>query len=198
MSDNPYEKSIEEGAKAAGKFLDVVKSVSPAVGDLYGLAIGDRVHGWRQRHIDAVTRKTKRILEERDVEAQEIPEQIALPLIEAAQGEPREELQDLYARLLANAMDPASADNVRPEFIQTVKELQPIDLRILLGVSTYKSPNEQLPLINEISKGLDLREAAAALAIANLERLSCVRRVGGGQYLALSEYGREFLIAVKA
>jgi hypothetical protein len=81
----------------------------------------------RERRLDAITRKTKQILHDRDVkEQQELPEDIAIPLLEAAQGESREELQELWARLLANAMDPERAQDVLPDFITTVSRLQPI------------------------------------------------------------------------
>jgi hypothetical protein len=45
----------------------------------------------------------------------------------SAQNEPRESIQDLYAALLANAMDERFSEDVRPEFIDIVRELQPID-----------------------------------------------------------------------
>ena len=51
--------------------------------------------------------KPRRFCTIRDIkQEQPIPEQIAIPLLEATQGESREELQDIYAALLANAMDP--------------------------------------------------------------------------------------------
>ncbi len=46
---------------------------------------------------------------------------LAIPLLSAAGDESRPELQDLWARLLANAMDPARANNLRIEFIEAVK-----------------------------------------------------------------------------
>src|SRR5207247_8456868 len=64
-------------------------------------------------------------------ETAEVDEQIAIRLLEAAQGEPREEMQDLWARLLANAMDPTRKDYVRPEFIEALKKLQPVDALVL-------------------------------------------------------------------
>jgi hypothetical protein len=48
---------------------------------------------------------------------------IALPLLEAAAEESREELQDLWARLLAAAMDPGRSGQVRRVFIEIVKQM---------------------------------------------------------------------------
>ena len=140
MADDamPYEKAIEETAKAASNTVDLVReggrAIGPAIGSIYGLLIGDTAAAARERRLDKTARKTKKILHDRDVtEQQELPEDIAIPLLEAAQGEPREELQQLWARLLANAMDPDRSRNVRPEFINLVQKLEPIDARMLVS-----------------------------------------------------------------
>jgi hypothetical protein len=39
----PYEGAIEETAKTAGKGLDLVQLMSPAIAKTYGLLIGDRI-----------------------------------------------------------------------------------------------------------------------------------------------------------
>jgi hypothetical protein len=115
MSDDaaPYEKAIEETAKATSNAVDLIReggrAIGPAIGDIYGLLIGDKVGDARKPRLDEIARKTKKILHDRDVKEQgELPEDIAIPLLEAAQSEPREEMQELWARLLANAMDPRS------------------------------------------------------------------------------------------
>lgn len=56
---------------------------------------------------------------------------MAIPLLEAAQGEPRPEMQELLATLLANAMDPARRDEVRPEFMVALKQFHPTDVLVL-------------------------------------------------------------------
>jgi hypothetical protein len=124
----PYERAIEETAKTTGKAIDLVHSMGPAISNAYGFLIGDHVTAARERNLDKISRKTKKILHDRDVaEQQPIPEAIGIPLLEAAKGETREVLQDIFAGLLANAMDPKLSDNVRPEFIDTVKKWQPLD-----------------------------------------------------------------------
>src|SRR4051794_1725941 len=109
----PYDKAIEETAKTTGRVLDIVQSMTPAVADAYGFLIGDRISAARERQLDKLSRETKKILYDRNVEeTQPLPEQIAIPLLEAAQGETRSELQDVFATMLANAMDPKFASNV--------------------------------------------------------------------------------------
>jgi hypothetical protein len=98
----PYSGAIEETAKTTGKALDLVRDSARPIADIYGLIIGDHIHAARHRRLDAITTKTKQILKSRHLsETAEVAEQIAIPLLEAARGEPREEMQDLWARLLA-------------------------------------------------------------------------------------------------
>jgi hypothetical protein len=111
MSDDaaPYSGAIEEAAKTTGKALDLLKESAQPIANIYGLLIGDQISAARHRRLDAMTRRTRKILKDRDLsEASEVAEQIAIPLLEAAQGEPRPEMQDLWSILLANAMDPAT------------------------------------------------------------------------------------------
>ena len=118
----PYEEAITEGSKAAGKFLDIVRDEGKPVADAYGFLIGDRVEAWRERNLDALGRRTKEILKSRDLaETAPMAEQIAIPLLEAAKSDPRPEMQELWATLLANAMDPARRNEVRREFISALK-----------------------------------------------------------------------------
>jgi hypothetical protein len=140
-SDPPYDKSITEIAKTIGKAIDVVKSTSPAIDNIYGWMIGDRVAEARKRNADAFARKTKKIIEERELkETRPLPESLATPLLEQAQQESRVELQDLYAALLANAMDPAHSNDVRPGFVKLVKDLQPVEAAMLKLLFDQKAP----------------------------------------------------------
>ncbi|MCO6763715.1 DUF4393 domain-containing protein, partial [Streptomyces sp. EL5] len=72
------------------------------------------------------------------------PPRIALDILEAAQDETRDELKELWARLLANAMDATPQKNVRIEFITVLKQLNPLDaliLQRLAAVGNFTSPN---------------------------------------------------------
>ena len=54
----PYSEAITEGAKTAGKFLDLVRDAGKPIANAYGLVIGDRVEALRQRNLDALTRRS--------------------------------------------------------------------------------------------------------------------------------------------
>jgi hypothetical protein len=62
---------------------------------------------------------------------EEISPSIAVPLIEAAADESREELAELWAKLLAAAADPARKGRVRLEFATTLKQMDPLDAKVL-------------------------------------------------------------------
>jgi hypothetical protein len=202
MADDamPYEKAIEETAKATGKVVDLVhdgfRAVSPTVSDAYQYLIGDRLTAARKRNLDAIARETDRILRERDVtDRSATPEQISIPLLEAAQAESREGLRNLWARLLANSMDPSRSENVRPEFIGLVQKLEPLDARVLDYLHT--KPKESQVHKFEAEAVLKCRPTAAVVSIDHLVDLNCVRLVGGSHILALTELGIELMVAVE-
>jgi hypothetical protein len=63
---------------------------------------------------------------------------IALPILEGAADEDREELVDLWARLLASAMNPAAKNNVRHSFIAAVRQMDPTDAKIIHYIYSEK------------------------------------------------------------
>jgi hypothetical protein len=186
----PYDKAIAEGSKAAGKFLDVVRDVGKPVSSAYGLLIGDRIEAWRERNLDALARRTKQILKQRNLaETAPLSESIAIPLLEAAQGDPRQEMQDLWATLLANAMDPARREEVRQEFITTLKAFHPTDAVVL------KRLNEAFPQRVDPHElmGTDLRQSTVEVSLRNLSLWGCSE--GGSVSHAILPFGRELVRA---
>src|SRR6185437_15652234 len=107
-------KAVQEGSKAVGKAIDLTDKVGSFLGrvlgtpieDAVGLVIGDRLHHARLRNADRLARRTEEILAQRNVKPEPVSANLAIPLLQAAQDESREKLQELWARLLANAMDP--------------------------------------------------------------------------------------------
>jgi hypothetical protein len=203
MADDamPYEGAIEETAKATGKVVDLVhdgfRAVSAPISDAYGYLIGDRLTAARQRNLDAITRETDRILRERKVtDRSATPEQISIPLLEAAQAESREELRHLWSRLLANAMDPSRSENVRPEFITLIQKLEPLDARVLDYLHT--KPRDLNIQKHEAHSVLKCRPTAAIVSLDHLAELRCIRVVGQGHIVALTELGEELMVAVEA
>jgi hypothetical protein len=205
MSDDhlPYEGAIEETAKAAGKAVDLVREGFRAVGqpiaDIYGRLIGDKMSASRLRNLDALARETNEILNKRDTKTRRAaPEQIAIPLLEAAQGETRDELRTRWARLLANSMDPERAENVRPEYIHVLSKLEPIDALILEYLVAHPASGSERVQKHTMGELIGRRQSAATLSIDHLDELGCIRYYGGGaNFLTLTELGTELMIAAQ-
>lgn len=197
MSDAPYDKAIEETAKATSNAVDMIReggrAIAPAIGDIYGLMIGDKVRAARVRNLDAINRKRQDKIESRGVtDVLQPPEDIAIPALEAAQGETRDEMQELWASLLANAMDPQRAANVRPEFIQTVRQLQPLDAKILIIMKAL--PEGQWLSTVTITGH---RASAVKVSVAHLLSLNCATPGSGGTLLRPTDYGTELMFALE-
>jgi hypothetical protein len=88
---------------------------------------------------------------------------LALPLLQGAADEDRDELTDLWARLLAAAMDPNRSRRVRQSIVEAVKRMDPLDAII---VSHLTLPitwgNEVIPerLARELSTTRDEAEVS--------------------------------------
>lgn len=202
MADDaaPYSKAIEETAKTTGKGLDLVRdgaqAISRPVSQIYGLLVGDHIDAARERNLDAISRKTKKILADRDLsETPPVAEQIAIPLLEAARGETREEMQTLWAQLLANAMDPSRRDDVRPEFIHILEKFHPVDALVL-----RKLGDDQQVLASALAKAMESRESSIVVSLANLELYRCVEVTRSSDapisYFRISMLGSELLLAL--
>jgi hypothetical protein len=131
---------VGEAAKAAGKVIDLTSSFGSFLGrmfgilpeDAVGLLVGDLLHHVRLRNCARLEQRTEEILRERGVsETVPLSPSVAIPLLEAAKDESRAELQELWARLLAAAMDPNRNSRVRQSFITIVRHLDPLDALLL-------------------------------------------------------------------
>lgn len=203
MTKAPYEGAIEETAKAAGQALDIVKGGSQAIADIYGLIIGDQLHAARHRRLDAITRRTQEILKERDAKSTEVPEQIAIPLLEAAQAESRSEMQELWSRLLANAIDSDRAADVRPEFIVALKKFQPLDALVLQKIKgMVQDPGVAAVDPGNLANAMQVRQSLIRVSLDSLASTGCLAAAGTNvpgyaSAYRITSFGIEFLQACR-
>jgi hypothetical protein len=139
--------AIEEAAKATSKAIDAITESGKYVGavfadlphDLAGI-MGDWVKHVRARRWAELQSKTTKIQRDRGVEKRaDVSPSVAIPLIAAAINEDRAVLKDLWAKLLAGAMDPARTNLVRPTLIELLKQMDPLDARVLLELQVLTS-----------------------------------------------------------
>ena len=133
MSDNSIIQISDEQAKlisAGGSYLADILGDLPK--DLVGI-LGDQVKVYRAKRLAALWDKAKYYLSENGCTTPELPGlNLVIPILEAAADENREELQDLWARLLAATMQPDRLKLVRRRFIEALKKLDPLDAKVML------------------------------------------------------------------
>ncbi len=127
---------------------------------------------------------------------------IALPLLEAAQDETRDELCELWSRMLANGMDPKRSNVVRRSIIDVVKAFEPLEA-IILQKAYEKSKIGITVHVNEYPESIGVSLDEFELSIQNLEKLNCIlstmrREKDGVTYIKainFSPLGREVIRA---
>ena len=122
-------RSALEAASGFGKYMADVAGDIPH--DLVGI-VGDRLKIYRMVQAHKAAQKAYEGLRTRGIDPIEEPSpSIVLPILEGAVNEGREELADLWAKLLEASIDPSRANKVRREFIEIVKSMEPLDARVL-------------------------------------------------------------------
>jgi Abortive infection alpha len=107
--------------KLAGATADATISIAA---DIFGGLIGDRVRQWRNRNLINSLAKTADILKEKGIpldKAKVLPMGEAYAMFENASKQDEPAVSDLWAGLLANAMDPDSDTTIEPALVETLK-----------------------------------------------------------------------------
>jgi hypothetical protein len=130
-------------------------------------------------------------------EKAEISPSIAIPAIKAAVDEHREAVRDLWARLLAAAMDPDRKNLVRLAFVEVIKKMDPLDVEVLeLGQREF-SGSISGGTLDELAKRLDVSRDEIDASLSNLVKLDLTARsYTSGADAVITPLGRELLRAV--
>ncbi|HKD24615.1 MAG TPA: Abi-alpha family protein [Xanthobacteraceae bacterium] len=201
--DSDTAHAIEEAAKTAGKAIDAAsetgKYFSRVLGQVPENLVGilddwlyhKRARLWAEHN--ARTFEHLRRWGAKEPFEDPAPA-LAVPLIAAAIDEDREELKDLWARLLASAMHPDRKKRVRLSFIGILKQLDPLDALCLRALDEKKDSVAR----EEWHPMLMTRFAASAdeiqVSIDKLRELHLVEIVGQPKVIAL---GKLFLAGVE-
>jgi hypothetical protein len=170
VSDNLIPIITDEQAKLGQELIKAGRDLGAFFGralgttpeDLIGYLFGDRLHIHRVEAFIRMLMEAKHRLEERGVrEPQPATLSIALPIARAAADEDRDELVDLWARLLANAVDP-NLRSVRYRFIDAVKQMDPMDAKLLQHL--YRKGTGQI----RVGAGGGSKETSVALTAQQL------------------------------
>src|SRR5579863_1754543 len=120
----------DEFVKAGMELM--LRPVTDIAENALGLLGGDWLSEKRARNRAKLKAKTEEILKARGAKLDnDLSPSIIAPLLSTAQDEGQEELQNLWAKLLASAMDPKRREGYRREFVQVAKDLEPLDVLVL-------------------------------------------------------------------
>ena len=160
-------KAVRDGS---GYFTDILGDLPK---DLIGYLIGDRVKAKRIERMAALWQRTRERLQDRRIDPEPPSLKYAIPILEAAADEENEELQDLWSRLLAAAMDPNRRDAMRQSFIATVKRMDPIDVLVFKAVCDNGPAQFFSGAPEAIASKLKCSTDEVRVSIEHLAELSC-------------------------
>jgi hypothetical protein len=180
--------------RGLGSFL--TKSLGSVPEDLVGYLGGDWLRVRRAKNIAEMMQRAKERLEARGV-AETTPASltVALPVLRGAADESRPEIQDLWARLLAAAMDPSGANRVRQRFSEAIEKMDPPDALVLASLPARSggvTGTDRNTVAQELGiSGISRDELAVSLK--NLIRLELLSEMGG-MGVATTPLGRDFYL----
>lgn len=166
-------KALETGEKLGG-FLSKVFGTLPE--DVVGVVGGDWLRQVRIRNAARYAQRTEEILKERGISGSTEPlsPNVAISILEAAQDETREELIEMWARLLANGMDPKRRHLVRQSIINVVKGFDPLDA-VVLEESIKLSTRGHYADVSSLQTSLKVTKDEFELSVSNLQKLDCLK-----------------------
>jgi hypothetical protein len=190
-------KAVQETAKATGKAIDASRELGGFLRAVFGGSLeqlGGMLEDSLLMHRGVRRLRLIRRYNEIRIEMGLPPDvtkpvslKFGLPLIEAATLEDNEILQDMYARLLANATDPTSAIEAKRAFVSILQDCGPLEVRLLEWiyhapgeegfVRTARLPNEYLEYPPSVDS-MEMPNPEVDLALSNLARLGCIEPVG--------------------
>ena len=179
----PVDTATKGVVDGAGAFLSRV--CLPAAEE-FGLYLRDRISNWRALNLAKVLKKTQAKLKS---DYKETPPKFILQFIEGASQEDGEELQDIWANLLASALDPEYKEGIRTAYIDIIQQLEVVNVRVLSAIHSIFAErvrrSEQnraslIPYKPRIDKGEIMEEVGLSdetqykTAVDNLIRLRCI------------------------
>jgi Abortive infection alpha len=124
--------SIQGAIEGAMKpFNDLLQALlGPSVEEA-GLVLRDYVTAFRIEKQVQLLDRLRKVLGRAGIKPAKVPMKLLGPIFEAATLEENNELQEIWANMLANAANPETPDAVAPSFPGILKEMRPVDVKFL-------------------------------------------------------------------
>jgi hypothetical protein len=198
VTENPLDvgKQAKDLAEAANISVDAVAKLGTFVDNTFGNAIknglgliGDKLAYYRLERAIDLQHKVEEKLKAKGVNAKKyVPVSFGLPIFEKATVEEDNNVQQLWANLLANSMDPNYSSKITRNFVSILADVEAIDARILnMVVREFEAmqPDQRAKSLFVLTKlqanlGISLEECENS--VRNLMRLGLLkaRTVQGG------------------
>jgi len=170
-------KAIDAGVKLGGFFRLVLGDAAIELGG----AVKDWATYFRYNNLLKIQDKVFKLHDKRRLEGKTIviPPRYAIPLIHNASQEDNDDIQQLWAGLVANSTDPNKKLNVQKIYIEILSSLEPIDVQIMLYFSKQgwhlfsEVPGGGIT-VEKLSSELSLLENDIVISLQNLHRLGCL------------------------
>lgn len=174
-----------------------LRPITAVAEDAIGLLGGDWLSEKRRRNRERLRAGAEEKLKARGADVDDDPSPSVInPLLSAAQDESRDELVDLFASLIATAMDPKTRSTYRREFVDIAKQLEPVDAAVLplFATKEHRNPSRQHYVVEQ----LKITEDEYELSKMNLAKLGLLNTKHGDtpQSPSLTPLGRLFVRAV--
>lgn len=163
---------------------EVVRSVSGFMGSTVGELIKDRFHYYRWKHAQRLLDRAEQLLTDRGAKGKKtLPTGLAIRFLDSATLEEEPEVQELWALLLANAVDPERGYDLSKTHICLLTEMNSLDASVLGHFRTQgwlqfpsvaESTNHSVLDCAKIASDLGLTEEQVSLCLVNLWRLGCL------------------------
>jgi hypothetical protein len=216
------EKAVEETAKTIRHYLDCILAAPLSE---FGLLLKDQISYWRFKNQVNAALKAKLFLESKGVDPKALSGQVSpalvVPLIEASGEAADDTISTMFANLLADAIDPATAPLIHPSYGKVLNQLSPLDAHVLSslyvqvlhhtqqiqggalpdGYNANLSAHRQFGYDEEpLAAGMKIETEVMRLSFENIRRLGLcdeghdvLARVNKLSRICLTDYGLSFM-----
>jgi len=175
---------MSEEEHAGGLMEKAAVRAAQFMGTTVGELVKDTVHYLRWKLANSILDRADQILKERRAEGKKtLPLSSAIRFMDAASLEEDPTVQELWARLLANAVDPEFSYELDKTHVALLSEMKGLDAKVLEYIASqgwlqFKEVAEltgKAPLDRDaIAKNLNADPDFVAISIGNLWRLGCL------------------------
>ncbi len=142
---------------------DLIKSLLGEPMKVAGSMVSDQLYGWQLRQRITIAAKAKQLLDKRKIAPHSIATGFLLPFFEAAGNAEESELQDMWAELLASAVE--NDDAQHPVFIETLRKMSGVDAKLFRKIVSSLDSG----LLFYANGQMEKRAAARLIAISIIQ-----------------------------